>query len=761
MRNQFNKREQIIDEYWFSPSRKREILKTIFFNPDDISDGSFLYEWKKWSHEEGNNWSAKFNKIANDPFYKEVINWVEDSLLQSNQGFCSFVRNHIIKKKNLIELWTANWDKFIKNISYIHPELDELHGKTYIWVDISGIHVDESNKNVKEHLPMLKTEWIPWNWFEHSVFDTTTQQAYFFFWGSICNFSPEKIKELIMRLRTNTKLPTDKTSLLVTYFQSPDPKDPQYNLKKERLKAAYGDTTPWNQFSTKNTTTQEVFSDFILSGFEALGIPKEVLKYIVEYEEKTDEHPARIKLWAEFTKDFSQNIEWLDIRRNLWDKIWAIPSQRFTSDDFSHFAKQSGFTIKKEISSDGICISFLESYLLNNQKDKIQSFRNKVSKALAWVLLTATLVWWGYVLSKQNERNKANQFLKEKLTSKDISRDFDWNQILVNNVQEKQAILEDINKEVYNILETIYPRFPSSEKNRFLQIFQWWLYNKQQLIYRFPEKWHLSQQLNLKHSFEYLNEFINDNEGFFISNNYFKKYSDLEEYEESFMEAISQWNLFFNITDKSFAWYYTIDGRFFKDKIDILDYFLQTRPNIQPIQDRFLNTFCNVSWWWKRYVIYPELYPTDYKKYHSDYILLLKDIVTNKIDKKDFSAFPSEIDKYLYDFSKRNTLVSESQYVKYKRYIENSKKWDNIFGSHDKFVESYDEGFWIWWGVEKIGEYSFGDSFNCYIWIFTNILWEKILVATNPNEPWDLSNYSFYRWSQVFDDFMSVQEKFK
>ena len=80
-------------------------------------------------------------------------------------------------------------------------------------------------------------------------------------------------------MRANT--PFSSVPAVITYFEAPDKEGPEYKDSVDKLLAIYGsENTPYY-----DKITHDAAEDFIISGFEALGLERSRLEFVVECEE--------------------------------------------------------------------------------------------------------------------------------------------------------------------------------------------------------------------------------------------------------------------------------------------------------------------------------------------------------------------------------------------------------------------------------------------------------------------------------------------
>ena len=445
-----------INEYGLSQKEADTLLEEMLLYRR-ISDGSFLYFRDKHDKEGKENGAVKFSAVANAPLYKEKINDNEEEMFKDNT-LGAMISGMSRNRTTHIELWPESWKKFIEYSDEWDPEHDNLRGKKYIGIDVSGVYVDMANKNV-EKIGMV-CESVPGDRFKHSIFDTVENQMYYFFGGSISNLevwsateiyyqdNKKTIINLLKRMKSNHPFTT--VPAVITYFEAPNKQDPKYKDMVDKLRATYGakDTPyydPW---------THAAISDFILSGFEALGLDRSKLELVVEYDDRSN--PAAIKVGATFTEKTEIQIgKYNKVVKEAGQHIRAIKSQRFTKEMFQEIATDAWFIVKQQKSRDGVAVAVLQSKLWIN--DKFKKARNIWYGILIWATL---LSWW--MLTKNILHNKEIQKHQQKIDS-----DFASNQQLIfyandhgyYEIKTEKEKIEYINKLVDQIFENISVRY--------------------------------------------------------------------------------------------------------------------------------------------------------------------------------------------------------------------------------------------------------------------------------------------------------------
>lgn len=358
---------------------------------DKITDGSFLYAWNNYDAKGIENWSSKFSAVAHTPLYQESINENEKTLYD-DITLDTIIAEMSKNKKVHVELGPESGEKFIQYSDNWDPEHIHLTGKKYIGIDVSGVYVDMANKNV-EKIGMI-CESVPGDWFKHSIFDTEKDQIYYFFGGSVGNLDvwlswevyPQKDKKTILNLlkRMQSNQPLSSVPVVITYFEPPDKADPQYQDKVDKLEATY-----WSKDNPKyyDKKTHEAIADFILSGFEALGLERSKLELAVEYNDTTT--PAMIKVGATCIENMEIQVEGYTVLKKKGQKIRAIKSQRFSKEAFQEISHDAGFSMKYQKSRNGVAVAVLQSKIGFNDRFK------KARNIGYWLLIWATLLgWW-------------------------------------------------------------------------------------------------------------------------------------------------------------------------------------------------------------------------------------------------------------------------------------------------------------------------------------------------------------------------------
>lgn len=115
--------------------------------------------------------------------------------------------------------------------------------------------------------------------------------------------------------------PFERVPIVITYFEAPEKDDPQYQDKIDRRKAAYGSKDNPEYFDEE---THNAVSDFILSGFEALGLERSRLELAVEYDETHS--PAMMKVGAKFLEKTEIQMGKYKMVKEAGDCVWAIKS---------------------------------------------------------------------------------------------------------------------------------------------------------------------------------------------------------------------------------------------------------------------------------------------------------------------------------------------------------------------------------------------------------------------------------------------------
>lgn len=715
--NAENEAKPIINPYGLSQKEVDMLLDQIVLQ-GKIPDGGFLYSRDKHDNEGKQNGATKFSAVAKAPLYNREINMSENEIMKDNT-LDEIISQLSRKKKTHIELGPETWEKFIAYANERDPLYSHLQGKKYVWVDVSGVYVDLANKNVEKI--GMESESILGDWFKHSVFDSAKDQIYYFFGGGINNLDiwsishtqsengEKTITNLLRRMRANQ--PLKSVPAVITYFEAPDQNDPQYQDKVERLRATYGakDSKYYDEW------THTAISDFILSGFEALGIDKSKLELLVEYDDTI--LPPAIKVWAKCIERTEIQIGNNKVIKEKGDCIRAIKSQRLSRSLFEKTANDAGFLLKYQKGDKGVVVAVLQSKLW--MQDKFKTGRN----IIYWGLASLMLLWSWLKISntmRQREIQKEIQKQQEKtLKNKNLYVYCDlWAQEYKTPEQKDtfiNGIANDISKSIkvrYDIKLDIISLIKD-------ELLQW------DNIDAFFDSW--SREENVV---EFADDFINKHKNFLLeSGAKIVPYAHLKEYEENFKrtincdfsneEAKSKFNVTYanglmkDITDVSWTtvslwWYQSLSGGEYdmgtyrglkstggsfsmsfsstgkegyiyatfavndedtkqnypheytlsESKVVAFDYYEQTRPVVRKILKYYDKAFQNADY---------DAY--SYNKYGWTTIqndrreMIIKDLVnTWKIDQIDEGS-DSAIAKYVVDFVAKNKGVLQTKKI--------------------------------------------------------------------------------------------------
>jgi len=381
------------DKHGISNSTRIKYLDIIFWN-EEISDGTFLYERDKWDKDWKNNWYTKFLRLSLSKEYSNYI-WKNDKeTLKLMNKYLRSIENFWIK--NHIELWPWDAGKIFELYKWV--EKDILHWSVYRPIDVSWVWLDIVAKNIanKEKELNIKFENVDWSHTDFnkaSIYKETQNQMYYFLGWSIWNFDYDNMVELLSKLKSNEELKTTPT--LVTYFLAPDKKLKDYEQKKTELLLAY-----WNKEA----------ADSILSWFESLWIDRNSLEYIVEYDEDSLPLPM-IKMWAIIKEDIKVEINWKMRKKNKWEKIRAIKSQRFTKEQFEELVLKTWHTIRHTEVSWWVALSMIEyikpkKKLKDTVKDIVKKYNKTPTRVVVWTLVLAYGTTRGRINWKKKDYNR-------------------------------------------------------------------------------------------------------------------------------------------------------------------------------------------------------------------------------------------------------------------------------------------------------------------------------------------------------------------
>lgn len=353
------------NEFWMDAKDIDSNLEKMFW-PDNVGDGTFLYSWKI---DEENNGIVTYIKWAEAPLYNQ-IKPAEEMLLKfiltdDTRKKYFKISDIFSKSTTFVELWSWGVNKLLQCIK-------EYCGKTNIsvkdffqkkdnikLVDINSSWFETLKTKIDEIAEKNVTEWLSTDFLKEirekfidesgSVYKNSKQVCYFIFGGTIGNFS---IKEITWILENMKSKDLFKSSyVFVTYFTAPDKEklsESWYIQAIQRIKAMYGDFYDINDVSKinpfANKETYEAKKNHILSWFKALGfdVSPEKLRYVVDYEEKKGDIPARIKLGVKLIEPQTIITPTGKIfTREAGECIWWLKSDRFTKQDFSNLVKTS------------------------------------------------------------------------------------------------------------------------------------------------------------------------------------------------------------------------------------------------------------------------------------------------------------------------------------------------------------------------------------------------------------------------------------
>jgi len=448
-----------------------------------VGDGTFLYSWKEKDPNTGkiiNNWINKYESVIKSKLYKE-IELAEDEIYEyifggditlSNErtkrqhDMYPFIYNIIHSRKRFVEMgpwWVKKLLDYLKEYLSGAKSQKFREQKVVKLVDKAGEAWYKSVMDAMNEYAGGKNiaEWIDTDFSnKESTAYEKSGSCYFMFWGTIGNFTSKEIKELLDNMKSKQTFQSNIS--FITYFTAPDENTLSSEKCEEeiqKIKARYGDMDPSNTFRDETGETHQALSDFILSWFVALGIPRDKLEYVVEYEKGwSKDHPAKIKVGAKFIENVTIPTSKGKITKKKDEYIRAIQSARFTDEQFKEVAKQSWHNVMMQESTTekGVGVAVLKSKRWIN--DTYKKPRNIIWSLLIWGLL----LWW-WLLTKnilhQREMEKQQEKMDTEFASKQkmsFNGDMGHGYYELTTTAEK---IEYINKLIDALFENISIRY--------------------------------------------------------------------------------------------------------------------------------------------------------------------------------------------------------------------------------------------------------------------------------------------------------------
>jgi hypothetical protein len=395
---------------------------THMIKDQQVGDGSFLYEWQTAN----DSWIKKYLAWAQNPLYASIkadekklyeylFNW-------NNCSYAAKLRKIIRNSENIVELWSG-WVSKLKDtlglslwtnsLAYFLSEKESI-----ILSDVSSDGFISVRQDLNKTIWSDKVVGVEWDFRDkNNPIYWANSPFYFMFGGTIGNFTKEEIHQLLQNMKPRKWW---CSHFAFTYFPAPNKNriSPEaYAQEINKLKAMYGDdeSNPFFNHEARNTK-----SDFVLSGFKALGIDSSKLKYIVEYEEATDNHPARIKLWAEFIEDSTIITKDGPYFKKKWEKIWALQSIRFTPQEIEAIANENNYDLLIQVDTTTHPTDSNVGVAILRSKFDLKTHSSIFKNVGIWLAIAWAIYWWGkiYQSVQEKEQSKAQSKIWEDYSRK-------------------------------------------------------------------------------------------------------------------------------------------------------------------------------------------------------------------------------------------------------------------------------------------------------------------------------------------------------
>lgn len=399
---------------WVSNDRESTKVDKIWTYLDQLFDsnhepnGMFLYDWGNPLTE--NNGAYKFSQVAWSVGYKSFADREID--LYSSEECQKFIRYRMEEKnvRNIIDIGCGDGKKSAKLLYNTLGK--ELQWKTYIPTDISPYFVDHAASEVQStlhaHHISVKTAGMNADILSTDAFKDIKQKIYFFLGGSIGNFSDAEIIQIYKNMASDSAF-GDKENIVITYFTAPDKTSETYADDVQQMLAAYGDPNVNNPYYNKET--HDTTKQWIMSGFEALGIDSRKLDFFVTYDEKN----MRVLSWAKVKEQILITHGGKNYIKQPGEFLWAIQSRRFTIEKMKSLAETAGAHMWNPTEDQGIAMAILESSRSAEGKAK----RKKTLKNT--LISTAVAAWLAGAIGTGMKLGEKEYRLKKKQESESIT----------------------------------------------------------------------------------------------------------------------------------------------------------------------------------------------------------------------------------------------------------------------------------------------------------------------------------------------------
>ncbi len=435
----------------------KQLERMLWYN--QIWDGTFLYKWGK---DKRDNAIVKYNKVRENILYKmieptekwlfkymlggNIKLWISKKLKKHSKYYK--IKDILTRSKTIVELGPWGVSKLLEYITMFCDSCNTTPGKFFgkkhtKLVDVSPLWYSKVKERLDEIIKMEKkwgvVEWIETNFKnEDGSIYTSKNPCYFMFGGTIGNFTSEEIIGILKNMKSRQWLKS--SNIFLSYFPAPDKKKltpEEYKIAKYKLKAMYGDPDENNPF---HKLTNKAMEDFVLSWFEALGIPiymknatwdyildeklekqliyikndkgetKPNIEYVVKYEEAENGNPAMMKLGIKCNGNVDIRTKTgKNFHKKAGEYIRAVQSSRFTQEEFEWLAKKSWFNVVMNQSDEEWLVSAVALQSKLGMNDRNKKARNIISS----VLIASTILSWWYFYQNYQEHKKEDEKIRE------------------------------------------------------------------------------------------------------------------------------------------------------------------------------------------------------------------------------------------------------------------------------------------------------------------------------------------------------------
>lgn len=552
---------KLTKEEWLDTTQKNEFwlkLKDVdvqlekIFAWNGIGDGSFLYEW---STPKANGIEKYQKAVTTNEIYKE-IKLTEEHQFQSilSEKAIQYAYTILNKAKAIVELWSGGVSKLLDSLKFMCWSEEQLQSflkdKKIKLLDVAAAWYTWIKNQLNDVVEEI-SEGIEGNMIDaSSLAYTADQPCYFMFGGTIGNFNREEIQWILENMKSKEAFKS--SYVFITYFTAPDKNKlskEEYDAEVSKLEAMYGGWdkryVDWDDATDDAINKLIAMKEFILSWFEALGIPRYAtdehnkkisqMEYVVTYEEARGDTPARIKVGAKLLRDIEVKTQTGKVfTKRAGEHIRAIQSSRFTEEEFVELAKKSWYNVPIKVNGDWVGVAVLQSKIWFN--DKYRKIRN----ILWWVLIWATLLGWWY--ATKNILHQKEVFEKQEKVDKDFTNKqkifFYGNHSYyeLNTDNEKIEYIDKLKDEIYENISVRYNVHKSEDEIK--KIIRSYIQDKE-ILGRFANTSYHAYNI-----FQASNDFVKKFNNILIEQDINKMpYDHLNEFETYFKDVILESNI--------------------------------------------------------------------------------------------------------------------------------------------------------------------------------------------------------------------------